>query len=167
MTDFSVTGLAELQRFLDQLPAKAEKNILRGALRAGAKVQLARARALLAEGKTHTGQLAGSLRISTSSRRGTVTAKVRAGGGKGKVYWAHWVEFGTAAHLIRARGKGAMSIGGVRWAKLVMHPGARKRPFMRPALDGTITAATGAIGAYIRARLTKAGLEVPSEGGGR
>ena len=37
MIDIKVTGLAELQKVLDTLPEKIERNILRGALNAGAK----------------------------------------------------------------------------------------------------------------------------------
>lgn len=38
MPDFKVEGLAELQKMLDDLPANIEKNIMRGGLRAAAKV---------------------------------------------------------------------------------------------------------------------------------
>ena len=37
MSEIRVKGLAELQDFLDKLPQKIETNIMRGALRAGAK----------------------------------------------------------------------------------------------------------------------------------
>lgn len=42
-----IHGLAELQRTLDQLPAKIEANVLRGALRAGANVIANEARRLV------------------------------------------------------------------------------------------------------------------------
>ena len=38
MTDINIKGMAELKRALEQLPAKLEANVMRGAMRAGAKV---------------------------------------------------------------------------------------------------------------------------------
>lgn len=155
-----VSGLEDLQRFLDQLPAKVEKNILRGAMRAGAKVQLARARELVpaeTEGP-HPGALRASLRIGTSARGGIVKAKVVAGGAK--AFWAPWVEFGTLAHYIKPRAAKSLFFAGI-FGDVIHHPGAKKKPFMRPALDATVGAAVLAVGNYIRGRLTKEGLEVP------
>ncbi len=37
MNNINVRGLADLQKFLDQLPAKLETNVMRGALMAGLK----------------------------------------------------------------------------------------------------------------------------------
>ena len=163
MSEPTITGLAELQRALDQLPAQIEKNILRGALRAGAKVQLQEAKRLVPAESSgpHPGALRDSLRISTSARNGTVRAQVKAGGKK--AFWARWVEFGTAKHLIKAKPGKSLFFGG-RNVPEVMHPGAKKRPFMRPALDGTFTAAVEAAAAYIRKRLTKQGIATPDPG---
>ena len=128
MTEFvNVKGFKELQTFLDQLPAKMEANVMRSALRAGAKVVLEEAKLQV---PVRHGYLKKSLRIGTKSRRGTVTAEV-----KTKVYYAKWVEYGTAAH-----GK---------------HPGATPKPFMRPALDTKSNAALLAVGEAIKKRLAK------------
>ena len=175
MSEQSVTGLAELQQFLDQLPAKLEKNVLRGAMRAGAKVQLERARQLVPVGPPGTenariyggyaGALRDSLRISTTVRGSTVKATVKAGGktrGGADVYYAHMVEFGTAAHFIKPKNRKSLFFAGLA-REVINHPGAKKHPFMRPALDATVQAAVQAVGAYIRKRLTKEGIEVPSE----
>lgn len=159
--DTIVTGLAQLQQYLDQLPAKVERNVLRGALRAGAKLQLAEARRLVPveKGGKHAGALRDSLRIRTSSRGGVIKAIVVAG--SKLAFWARWVEYGTAAHFIKPRNRKSLFLAGV-FKEGVQHPGAKKKPFMRPALDGTVPAAIAAIGAYIRNRLaTKEGIDVP------
>lgn len=43
MAEQFVHGMAELGKALEQLPIKLERNVMRGAMRAGAKVQLAKA----------------------------------------------------------------------------------------------------------------------------
>ena len=90
-----VKGLAELQKYLDELPAKMEANIMRAALRAGAKVVLTEAKNTAAFADD-TGALRASLRITTSVRRGTVTAAVKAGPTKKdkRPFYARMVEFG-------------------------------------------------------------------------
>ncbi len=149
-----VKGLAELQRALDQLPAKLEANVLRGALRAGANVVLAEAKARV---PVDTGLLRDGLKVSTRSRRGVVMAKVKATGKH--AYKAVWVEFGTAAHKISAKKKGgSLSLGGL-FVRGVQHPGARARPFLRPALDGRAQEATVAVGNAIKKRLAKRGID--------
>ena len=62
MTDIKVKGLEELQKFLDQLPAKMEANVLRGSLRSGAKVI---ANAAKSNVTSVSGELAKSIRVST------------------------------------------------------------------------------------------------------
>ena len=160
MADPVVTGLAELQKFLDQLPVKLEKNILRGAMRAGAKEQLAEARLQvpIESGGKHPGALRDSLRIKTSARRGVVKATVTAG--SKLAFYARFVEFGTAAHFIKPKARKSLFFAGIM-AEVINHPGAKKRPFMRPALDLSAQKAVDAVGAYIRTRLTKEGIEVP------
>lgn len=161
MSEAIVTGLAELQKFLDQMPAKMEANVLRGALRQGAKVQLERARELVPveTGGKHPGALRDSLRISTRMRRGVVKSIVRAG--NKRAFYANWVEYGTAAHEIKPKTRKSLFFAGL-FGEIVEHPGAKPRPFLRPALDATQNAVIAAVGAYIRRRLDKAGLlDVP------
>lgn len=169
-----VKGLADLQRALDQLPAKIEANIMRGALRAGAKVILADAkrRVPVAEPNDENQRLYGgragllrdSLRISTRMRRGQLLVSIKAGGkvkGGGDAYYAHFVEYGTKPHLIKA-GPGKFLPLGNGFLTQVQHPGARKNPFMRTALDQSAQAAIEATREYVRKRLaTKHGIDVP------
>lgn len=155
-----VKGLAELQAAMDQLPAQIERNIMRAALRAGAKVLLAEAQGTAAFADD-TGALRGSLRITTSVRRGTVTAAVKAGPTKRdkRPWYARLVEYGTKAHIIRAKPGGLLAIG----VSKVHHPGAKARPFLRPALDTKAQAAVQAMAEYIRQRLaSKHGIDVPA-----
>ena len=149
MSDVSVKGLAELQKFLDTLPAKMEQNILRSALRAGANIVRDEARQ---NAPDKTGILKAGLKVSTSSRRGVVTAKVKATGKH--AYIAPWIEYGTAAHKITGKKGGLLSFGGI-FAKSVQHPGITAKPFMRPALDSQSQAAVVAVGNHIKNRLAK------------
>lgn len=172
-----IHGLAELQQTLDQLPAKIEANVLRGALRAGANVIADEARRQV---PVKTGQLRESIRVSVRPfPGGKLVATVKAGGRfkvyasgkaiKGAAYktaraggkpdyhapfYAHFVEFGTARHWIKPKSRKSLFIAGLL-KELVDHPGARPKPFMRPAFDTKVRAAIEAMADYIRTRLPK------------
>lgn len=147
-----VRGLKELQAFLDTLPAKMEANIMRSALRQGANVVKDEAKANVA---VKSGLLRDGLKVSTRSRRGVVTASVKAGGKH--AYLARWIEYGTAAHKIAPKKAKSLFFGGI-FAEGVDHPGSAPKPFMRPALDTQSQAALVAVGHAIKKRLTKQGL---------
>lgn len=145
-----VKGLDQLARVLAELPAKLERNVMRGALRAGMKPIQAEARHNVA---VSSGQLRDGLKISVAAKGGTVTAKLRAGGKHG--YIARWVEFGTRPHKI----PGKLAIGG-QVVTGVEHPGVRPRPFLRPALDARASEAVVAAAEYMKKRLAaKEGLD--------
>lgn len=172
-----VHGLAELQKAMDEFPAKIEQNIMRGALRAGANVIAEEARRLV---PVQSGQLRESIRVSVRPLPGgRIVATVKAGdrfkvykGGvalKGAPYrtkrssggydyhapfYAHFVEFGTARHWIKPKNRKSLFIAGLL-REIVDHPGARPRPFMRPALDAKARAAVEAMAEYIRKRLPR------------
>lgn len=130
MSEVHVKGLAELQKILDTFPVKVEKNIMRGALRAGAKVVQQEAKL---NARVLSGEMQRGIKIGTNVRRGVVIASVKAKGPHGPL--AHLHEFGTK--------RGVLS-----------------RPFMRPALDSQAQAAVVASGNYIKARLAnKFGLD--------
>lgn len=150
-----VKGLSDLNQFLDQLTPKVEANVMRGALRAGMNVVKP-----VAQSNVHSvsGELAKGLKVGTRRRGHLVIANLKATGPHRSI--AHLVEFGTKLHNIAAKVKGWLSFMNV-FAKSVEHPGARPKPFMRPALDGQAQAATIAAGEYIKNRLaTKEGLDV-------
>lgn len=153
-----VRGLAELERALQTLPEKLERNVMRGALRAGGKVFLLEARRRV---PVRTGELRKSLRISVRKVRGMLTAFIKAG--NKKAWYPHLVEFGTAAHLIKPRNRKSLLLG-IFLREIVEHPGAQMHPFMRPAFDNGVQGAIAAFAAYVHKRLTKQGIEIPSEG---
>lgn len=155
MSDVHVTGLKELQALLDTLPAKLEANILRGALRAGAKVIKEQAKEnLSSNGSVVSRALYMGLKIGATVKKGSVVASVKAKGRHAHI--AHWLEYGVAAHGVK---KGATrSAGKGQDGKL--HPGFEEKPFLRPALDARADDAVVAAGNYIKKRLsTKAGLD--------
>lgn len=155
-----VKGLAELQHALDTLPPKLEVNVVRGGMRAGAKVILVAAQAS-ASFTDRSGELRDTLRISTSSRSGVVKASVLAGASKRdrRGWYAPLVERGTAPHDIHAKPGSLLAIG----VSHVRHPGASPHPFMVPAFDTHQHAAVAAVASYVRKRLaTKHGIDVPA-----
>lgn len=151
MTDIKTKGLAELQRFLDQLPAKVERNVLRGALRAGANVLKPLAQAGI---RSRSGQTARSIKVRSNARGSAVTASLYTSSFK-----ARFLEYGTKPHRIEPKNRKALSIGGLYYDG-VNHPGARPYPFLRPAMDQGAPAAVVAVGEYMKNRLaTKEGLD--------
>lgn len=154
MSEVQVTGLKELAQFLDELPAKLQNNVMRGALRAGMKPVQADAKMAVA---VVSGQLRDGLKISTRNKAGMVTASLKATGKHG--YIARFVEFGTRPHTISAKDGGALAFGGGVYQS-VQHPGAKPHPFMRPALDGQASNAVVAAAEYMKDRLsTQHGLD--------
>lgn len=159
-SEVTVSGLKELQEQLDKLPSNVERKLMRGALRAGMRVLLLRARQLI---HSVTGELAKSLRIITRAKAGVVTAVLKAG--NKKAFYAHMVEFGTAAHLIAASKGKAITIGGHIVAD-ARHPGAKPEPFMRPALDSQAVSnseALRAVADYLAPRINDQLDKLPDE----
>lgn len=150
MSNVNIKGGKELMAFLSELPAKMERNIMRSALNQGAKVIQAEAKSNV---PVDSGELRDSLKRSTRVRRGKVTAKVTS-----KLFYAHFVEFGTAAHRITGKDGGPLFFGG-KLVKGANHPGSRPHPFLRPALDSKSNDAIRAVGAQINKRLTVLGIE--------
>lgn len=174
-SQFSISGLAQLDAMLKQLPATVEGNIMRGALRAGQKVIMEEARARV---PVDQGDLKKSIRIqyrARSKKHGWVRMHLVAGGKK--AYTAHWIEYGTASHytgsgrtvgkayIIKAKDSQGRQLGsklkraalriGAKMVGQVTHPGIKARPFMRPAFDRAQGPALDATVAYIRTRLPK------------
>lgn len=154
MADVHVKGMAELGKFMDELPIKMRANVARGALRAGLGVIKPAAQANI---RSVSGELARGLKIGTRTRGSVVVARLRATGKHAFV--AGWIEFGTAAHTITAKMRKGLSIGGL-FFQSVNHPGARPRPFLRPAVDKQGSAAVVAVAEYVKNRLaTKHGID--------
>ncbi len=164
MSQSNVNGLKDLNEFLSQLAPRIEKNIMRGAMREGAKVVHGDAKQRI---HNVSGQLAAGLKVSTGSKGGVVIAKVKTTGPHAHV--GKWLEYGVAAHRIDPIVKNALSFNGVAFEGFD-HPGVHALPFMRPALDAQQQAALLAVGEGIKKRLTKQGIgaaaDVQLEAGG-
>jgi HK97 gp10 family phage protein len=175
VSDQTIVGGKELDAFLQSLPLKIERNIMRAALSAGARVILREAKDRAPVGPTssenaklyggYEGALRDSIRLSSRvGKDGRITASVKVGGMTKKgadVYYAHMVEFGTRPHIIKAAKGEALKVGS-SFPRVVHHPGAAHQPFMRPAFDYASGAAITAVTDKIRSRLTKEGINAPA-----
>jgi len=156
----TVQGLSDLQKMLDELPAKIEANIMRGALRQGANVYRDRARANAPVGKT--GKLKKSIKVKTTLRKGKAVSQIVAGGGD--AFYAKFVEFGTASfyegngrtvgapYKIEPKNRKAMKFGDV-FTESAVHEGVRPTGFMRRAFDGGTSEVIEEVAAYVRMRI--------------
>lgn len=160
--DIAISGLAELNDMLQQLPAKIEANVLRGALRAGQKViaEEAKLRCPVAPPNSRNARLYGSyagalrdsIRVGTRVKNGMVTVTVKAG--DKKAYYAHMVEYGTRAHEEKPAGAKSLFVAGL-FKMQINHPGSMAKPFMRPAFDTKAQQAIEAAADYMRTRIPK------------
>lgn len=183
MSSFSnldLVGGAELDRLLQTLAPKLEKNIMRSALVAGARVIMREAKARAPVGQPsnvnaaqyggYPGALRDSVRVTSGfNKRGYAYASVKAGGRTKKgadVFYAHIVEYGARRHVIRAKAKKVLEISGKFAGGAVDHPGVRPHPFMRPAVDLKAQEAVSVVQAKVRQRLQKYGVDVPAPIGG-
>lgn len=155
MAELNVKGLKELQKFMDTLSPKLEANVMRSALRAGANVIKAAAKQNV---PVKSGTLRDSIRVTTRSRGGKVSASVNVGGKK--AWYAHIIEFtGAAAHKITAKKGSALAFAGGLYES-VDHPGMKAKAFFRPALDAQAQNAIVEVGKHIKSRLaTKHGID--------
>lgn len=169
-TTVTIKGLKELDDLLKALPGEIEGKIMRSALRTGQKVIADAARAnLAANGNVKTGSLYRSIRISFSKkeieRYGWMRARLYAG--NEKAWYAHLIEFGTGAYYagtkgnskrkpyeIKPKNRKSLFFAGLM-KEIIVHPGIRPRPFMRPALDAYGQKAIEAFADYVRMRLPK------------
>jgi HK97 gp10 family phage protein len=162
---FQVQGLRELHQMLQQLPVRIEKNIMRGALRAGANVMRDAARQAA---PVDDGTLKRSIKTSsTKVKKGNVTVDVGT-----DLYYARMIEFGTASFYTgngrsvgkpykipkltkgKRRLKKALNFGGIM-RNSAIHPGIKPKPFMRPAFDNSSNGAVAKFAEYVAARLDK------------
>lgn len=172
---FEIDGLDEVLANLQQLPSAVEYNAVRGGLVAGCEVIAQRARETLqANGSVSPpsataqrygamqGQLMRSIKVLplNGSNKGWVNCKVSAGS---KIaYYARWVEFGTAPHQIKSMFGKILDFGGT-FRQVIDHPGARAKPFMRPALDGARSDAVEAFVNFCKQQLqVQANLRAPA-----
>lgn len=170
VAEIRVEGLSELQKALQTLPDKLERNIIRSALRSGLREMQKEA---VARVPIKTGALRQSLRIKTKLVKGAPVAGLAAG--DGKAFYARFVEFGTGGqytgtgksggpYVIKSKNGKPLFVNNGVPVYQVTHPGAKAQPFMRPAFDAGNQAALSSFAGYIRKRLTKEGIEIPDGG---
>lgn len=146
-------GLAELHKALQQLPVEIERKLLQGALRAGLKEMQAAAKANV---PVKSGALRDSIKVRVRNKKDRWRLKGSVVAGNKTAYYAHMVEFGTAAHLIKPKNRKSLFFAGVM-RELVEHPGATPKPFMRPAFDAAAAAAINAFADKVRTGLLTVG----------
>jgi HK97 gp10 family phage protein len=168
-SEVNISGLKELNDVLKTLPVKLEKNIMRGAIRAGLNEIRAEAKQQLTSGgHVKTGALQRSVKISfarKSEKYGWVRGHVKAG--DKKAWYAHLIEFGTGSfyagkgskskrkpYEIKPKGKKSLFFAGLM-KELVVHPGIRPSPFMRTAFDSKSAASVKAFADYMTKRIPK------------
>lgn len=123
---------------------------------------------LTSGGHVNTGALHRSVKVSfmrKSEKLGWMRGKVIAG--DNKAWYAHLIEFGSGSfyagsgtqskrqpYEIKPKGRKSLFFAGVM-KELVIHPGIKPSPFMRPAFDSKADASIKAFAAYMTKRLPK------------
>ena len=143
-TQAVITGELELMNRLNSMADHLKKDITKEALMAGAEVVKREMSA-----KAH-GSIAQSVEIEFPETTGIPTVKI----GPDKDHWyAAFQEFGAVPHIVRIKSKHILSDGGDFYGREVRHPGLRKDPFVRPAIDDHEAEVKTAMMAVIRRRL--------------
>lgn len=94
-----------------------------------------------------TGDLKKSIKVITGSTDKRDSRVVHVGVFGKESPLAHIVEFGTVAHRIATKKKRILADGQGRFfGRVVNHPGAREKPFLRPAADTTASEVVKVIG---------------------
>lgn len=150
-------GFKELEARISAFPQRFRRNAMRGGMRAGLKVLVQGARKRV---PVKSGALKKTIRSSSQSfnegaliiGRVSVGGAVRAGKLKGKATWyAHIIERGAKAHVIKPRRSEALAFGG-RFVREVKHPGIRGRFFMAQTASQDGPKAERAYVAYVENR---------------
>jgi len=155
MKRIHIEGAEAIAMMLKELPIKLQKNVMRTALNAGARVY---ADDMKVNAPKDTGTLKKSIRVSSRITKGAVESYAKVGGQGSKAFYAHMVEYGTNAHVINAKTpKGLKFKYNGMWVNTmqVLHTGAIAKPFVRPAFDNKSDEATQAVAGKIRERLSE------------
>jgi len=162
---FEVKGMKELEKALVEMGSRAGKKALLGALRDAAK-PIRKMQRSLAPNKT--GFLKKRIIIKAVSGKGntsnvaTVMVGIFRQGRSEDDFYAHFQEFGTAAHDIpnptvgarrnKRKNKAVVSIGGRVFSR-IRHPGQKAKPFMEPAFERTHKQATEILAKRLKQRI--------------
>ena len=148
MNYINIKGGKELILALRGFPVKIERQVMQVALLDGAKVIAKEVRKNVPKDSGDLKRSIKVLRGKDKKQKGQVAARVRAG--DKKAFYAHMIEYGTAAHVIKGK-KGnnlifTASDGKSVNIRSVNHPGISAHPFMRPAIDTKEKEAVRAVG---------------------
>ncbi len=131
---YQLSGFAELDALLKQLPKSVARKVTRQALRKAGAIVRDEMKVLA---PVETGELRRSVRVMAGKTRTRTKTAVFVGisGRQGPL--AHLIEFGSAAHTIATKNKRVLHdrASGKFFGKVVKHPGTPARPFVRPAAD--------------------------------
>jgi HK97 gp10 family phage protein len=162
---FEVKGMAELEKALSEMGSRAGKKVLLGALRDAAKPIRKMQRTLAPK---QTGFLRKNIKIKAVAGKGatssvaTVMVGIFRQGRSEDDFYAHFQEFGTAAHDIpspttgrgknKTKNKAVVAFGGKVFGR-VRHPGQKAKPFMSPAFERTHKQATEILAKRLKQRI--------------
>jgi hypothetical protein len=176
-------GRDAVARYIRDIPRTVEEKVLVGAARAAGRVI-----ADEAEDQSVSQEVSDNITVRTKASDGRITARIGV-----KPGWARsigiWLEYGTTPHFIsvdpsQLQGRSAarinrlektakaeggtgpaasLVINGKFVGETIYHPGARRMPFLRTALDSKEAEAIAAAQAYINSHLKAPGLAAEPE----
>jgi len=164
MERVKLTGMRELEQALAQIgDVSKNRRIGLKALRAGGEPIAKAARSLAPEEEGHLREsidVSASLARSQRGDRGAIAA-LEVHVGPGQHPQAIAMEFGTAAHFIRAKAGGVLAAGTSIFGYEILHPGTQPAPFMRPAWEQERMNALDLIGATLGAEIARQAGKAP------
>ncbi len=163
-------GMQELEQALSQLAPKIQANVIRGAMRTGAKVMQQAAKENV---PVKSGALKDTIRVGSSLRGGIAIGRVMMGsrvkGGSRKgaagadrgAFYANMIEFGVKPHEIRPKGGKSFFFAGFNHT-LIHHPGFAGKHILQNAMDSNVPNVMKAVGEYMNKRMgTTHGMDSP------
>lgn len=159
-----VSGLDEILRNLEELPAKLEQRTLRRGLKAAAEVFQKGAQQRV---RKKSGKTAEAIKVSSTARNGFPQAKVQLKGPHSYIGW--FLEWGVAPHFIS--GGDGLSARKLTQKIRVSGENDGRKPtpgfpdgkfaFMRPTMDQDREEATNALISKVRADMQARGYDQP------
>lgn len=165
-------GRAEQKRFLLETGPAELRRLLLVAGRAGANVIAAKARDL-----SISSEVSEAVKVKVKADETKVVATVYLKGPG--AYKGRWLEWGTDPHFISVDAsqrdgrsvrrindlakEGSLVINGHFVGDTVLHPGAERHPFLRPALDLMGTTAIATAQAVLNRNVKPTGITIPAD----
>jgi HK97 gp10 family phage protein len=150
MIEFEIKGLRELENELKNFPVELQRKALGTMVAAGGRI-------VKEEAIKNFTQAAKTLNVDKNSKlwsvKNILLRRMKRADRDGKTltygikaqYPAHFLETGTAPHVIEAVKAKALGDKG-QFGKVVHHPGYAPRPFLRPAIHNNVQRVVNAMG---------------------